>query len=237
MLVEVTHWVEMAGVVLEALLLVRLTALKLHRVYAFVTLYWAVSLILDSAQWFYGWESKESSQISLYALFLQALLYPLLAWDVFEEMKPLVAVTLRVQASRLISGLIATVFLATLWCFFLQDQFEKQPGAMTEYFALFLWMGSTAASLLFLWTVYRAIRKQGLALPRNTKVWAVLLLVILLTQIVMYLGIASGPFVGLTGLHILDLVAGVIGVALTIWCGVSVRSVPTDVASRPQQAL
>jgi hypothetical protein len=235
MILQVIHWANMAGTVLEAVLLLRLLMLKLHRVYAFVTLYWVVNVIFDVAQWSFGWESPESEKAQIYSLFVLAVLFPLVSWDVFEEMKTLIGKLRTVHGSRLVSGLFATLLLAAVWMIFLQDEIEKEPGSGTIYFALLVWVGSVCASLLFLWTLYRFAKRQGLAIPNNTSVLTFLFLILLACQFLSYLAWAARVFVGdiASDISVLTLA----GVALTTmaWGVIRLRAVPADASSQSQE--
>src|SRR4051812_49235861 len=105
MLDETIRWMEIVGTVAEGLLLCRVLALKLHRVYAFLALYCVLELLFDVAAWWLGWQSDGSTKLFFYSRFLYAALFPAMAWDVFEEIKSQAAKFRRLPAARLISGL------------------------------------------------------------------------------------------------------------------------------------
>jgi hypothetical protein len=227
MLLEAIHWTEIAGLIAEALLLARLLFLKLHRIYAFVTLYWAVSIIFDSTYWFFGWDSKESAQIGAHAPLLLAVLYPLLVWDVFEEVRPKLRLVLRFQTVRMISGLVVTVIMSAIWSMLFIDALEKTPGGPWVQFGLFLWLGSTSVSALFLFTLHKAIKSMSLRLPRNTSVWFTFSVIVLAVDL---LTVATS-FLNENAYHVIEFTLQLVSVAVTIWCGVRIRAVPPAVPS------
>jgi len=226
----------MAGAVLEALLLARLISLKLHKTYAFVTLYWAVAIIIDVSHWVVGWDSKDSLQIALHEPLILAVLYPLLVWDVFEEIKPKLAVTLRFQATRMISGLVVTVIMSGIWALFFLDELAKSPGGPLVQFGLFLWLGSMSVSALFLISVYRATKKQGLALPRNTTVWLWLASIVLAADFTEFLLLLAGPLLSKSSMEVVDMILQLVFIGVIVWCGIRMRPVPSNVSSEPERA-
>jgi hypothetical protein len=236
MLTGVIHWTATAGLVLEVLLLFRLLALKLQKTYAFVTLYWAVSIIIDSAQCFFGWDSKESTQIGLHQPLLLALIYPLLVWDVFEEIRPKVATVMRFQATRMISGLVVTVIMSGLWSLFFLDELRKTAGGPFVQFGLFLWLGSMSVSALFLISVYRAAKVQHVSLARNTTVWLGLAAVVLAADVIYFVVLLAAPVLSQNASQVITLLLELASIAVTLWCVFRMRPVPEGVTSQPERA-
>ncbi len=99
---------EMVGTVAEGLLVCRILGLKLHRMYAFLTLFCVLNFFFDVVSWWLGWKSQETARVAMYSLFLFAALSPFASWDVFEEVKPQASKLMRLQAVRLVSGLLIT---------------------------------------------------------------------------------------------------------------------------------
>jgi hypothetical protein len=233
MVLQILHWVNMAGTVLEGLLLVRILALKLQRVYTFVTLYWVVNLIFDCASWFFGWESSESTRLQIYGLFITALLLPLVAWDAFEEMKAAVAKMRMLHASRMVMALLVAVLLSVFWSVYVSSQSEAGAEAGVALMGFFLWMGSASVAALFLWIFRKFTRKENLATPRNTSVWTWLFLVLICCQ---FVGFVAAP-AGTEASRIMDIALTSITVLAMLAALVAIRPAPTDVETAPQTQI
>src|SRR5947209_14634311 len=114
MLEQSTHWFEIAGTALDGLLLLRVLQLRLHRVYAFLTLACGLALFFDGVGLWLGTESEENMRVFLYSRFLYTFIYPLVAWDVFEQMSDQIGKLRRMAMGRLISGLVLTFVIGLL---------------------------------------------------------------------------------------------------------------------------
>jgi hypothetical protein len=232
MILQFIHWADMAGTVVEGLLLIRMLTLRLQRTYAFVTLYWAVNLIFDAAAWRFGWESSQTAKLQLYGLFLTAVLLPLVAWDAFEEMRKAIGKIRMLHASRMVSALFVTVVLAAFWSFINNLQSDAQAGSGTAIMAILLWFGSACASLLFLWTLRRFVQKQSIATPRNTSVWEWLFLIVFMCQILDFVSAPAGE----TASRMVGLIVGFVSVCAMMWALIRIRAVPDEISSEPQIA-
>ena len=236
MLDQGIQWLQMAGTVAECVLLLRIITLKLHRVYTFVTLYWAVNVLFDGAAWTSGWTSRATERIWEYSLFVLAFLFPLVCWEVFEELKGQIARIRRIHASRLISGLFMTALLGVIWSVNFQDDAASgTPGAMFSI-GLFVCLGSACASLLFIWNVYRSARKQGIAFPKNTFVWAVFFMLTLGRSILESAAIIATPTMSKIVSDVVQTAFLLFDVSLAVWCIFKLRALPSDVASHPEKA-
>ena len=222
--------------VVEGLLLFRILSLKLYRVYAFITLYCALNLLFDGASWYVGWEAPEAATIFIYSLFFFALLYPLVAWDTFEESKTQLAKLRRAQTIRLVSGLFITGLCALLIGLNLEPTDPHGNSTLAVFIGVFLLTGSASACAAFLWFMYRFIRTQKIVIAHNTFVWAVYFMLALSLAIVDCMAVLIRPLIpaaagDITGLVLLTLDLGLLG-----WCIVRLKAVPPDVASAPEKA-
>src|SRR3954447_639383 len=109
MLSQVNHWLEIAATTVDALLLCRVLLLRLQRTYLFITLACVLTVLFDGVQLWLGSASDASVRVFIYSRFLWALLFPLVAWDVFEELKGQLGKLRRVAVGRLASGLFFAV--------------------------------------------------------------------------------------------------------------------------------
>jgi hypothetical protein len=234
MLNETIHWMQIVGTVADGLLLWRVLALKLHRVYAFIALYCVLELFFDVAGWWLGWQSDESARVYFYSRFLYAVLFPAMAWDVFEEIKSQIAKLRRLPAARLISGLFVTGVFACLMFATLEDKDLNGRSGLVDLVGVFLWAGSCSASLVFVWTLYRAARAQKLELPNNTSVWLIFFMLTLVGAILECGVLLFGFKLNTQQQHIVTLVFLSFDLALTAWCILRLKAVPSHGTATPE---
>ena len=171
MLNQATHWIEVLGTAVDALLLGRVLLLKLNRAYLFITLGCVLTVFFDVTTLLLRGDAQGDFRVFLYSRFLYAVVYPLVAWDVFEEIKSQISKLRRFAATRLVSGLFfAIVFGLIMGAFFEGSEAENESSTVITL-ALVLWAGATTACLAFLFTIHRVVRSQPLELPNNTLVW------------------------------------------------------------------
>ncbi|MBV8896399.1 MAG: hypothetical protein JO051_07800 [Acidobacteriaceae bacterium] len=231
MLDQVILWVDIAGVATEVLLLLRVLQLRLQRVYLFLALACGLTVFLDLAQLWWGLNSSESQRIFVYSRFLYAAVYPLVAWDVFEEMKPQVTQMRRMAAVRMISALcVAAVFGFVLTLFMTA---EDQPGGMGAAMAIILWAGSSAASLTFLFTLQRALKAQQIERPHNTFVWMTFYQLTLICELVACFTATVAPLLHATPLatSVLEICLILYSLSITLWCAARLKRIPADVST------
>jgi hypothetical protein len=225
---------QIVGTVADALLLWRVLALKLHRVYAFIALYCVLELFFDVAGWWLGWQSDESARMYFYSRFLYAALFPAVAWDVFEEIKSQAAKLRRLPAARLISGLFVTGVFACLMFATLDEKDFKGTSERTDFVGVFLWAGSCSACLVFIWTMYRATRAQKLELPNNTSVWLIFFMLTLVGAIFECGVLLFGSKLNTPQQHIVTLIFLSFDIALTAWCILRLKAVPSHGTATPE---
>jgi hypothetical protein len=235
MLEQSTHWLEIVGTALDGLLLLRVLQLRLHRVYAFLTLACGLALFFDGVGLWLGPESEENMRVFLYSRFLYTFIYPLIAWDVFEQMSQQVGNLRKMAMGRLISGLVLTSILGLLISSAGDD--SASNGAVVGTIAIILWAGASTASLAFLFTVQRILKVQRLELPNNTFVWMRYFELSFLLEVVNCFSSLLFSFVKSTAaISILNIVFLCYGIAITTWCLLRLRMIQSDVPSAPQQA-
>ena len=228
MLNQVIHWIQMIGAVVDGLLLLRVLTLKLHRIYAFLTLFCVVEFIFDIADWSLGWDSQATERIFFYSLFLYALLFPLMAWDVFEELPQQILRLRRAFGVRLVTGVFVSALFGLLVYATFEDRDVNGTSAVSEMTGMVLWTGSTSAGLAFVWSLYRLLRKQKIQTPHNTSVWAKFYLLSLFSSIIYFALLFFTA--SITELQ-RDIVAiGFLGfdLGLTGWCIARLRALPSQ---------
>jgi hypothetical protein len=236
MLDRITLWVDVVAAAADVLLLARVLQLRLQRVYLFITLACALSVFFDGVQLWFGLNSHESMRIGLYSRFLYALVYPLAAWDVFEEMTPQIAQLRRTAAGRLITGLFLAALFGFIMSLFITSEDNNNQSIFSNTLAFVLWAGSTTATLGFLWTLQRALKAQNIARPNNTFVWMTFYQLTMLAEIVACFGGMLVATTNATVAGVLDICLLVYGLIITVWCTTKLKRIPSDVSTTTAQA-
>ncbi|HYZ71607.1 MAG TPA: hypothetical protein VE641_00915 [Chthoniobacterales bacterium] len=237
MLEQSTHWLEIAGTALDGLLLLRVIQLRLHRVYAFLTLACGLALFFDVVGLWLGTNSEENFRVFLFSRFLYVFIYPLVAWDVFEQIANQIGKLRRMAMARLISGLLVTAVLGLLIAGSEESGDSSSNGTALGTIAVILWAGGSTASLAFLFSVQRILRAQKVELPNNTFVWMRYFELSLLAEVVncfssLVFSLVKSP----ATVGVVNIVFICYEIAITLWCIVRLRMIQSDVPSAPLQA-
>jgi hypothetical protein len=237
MLEQSTHWLEIAGTALDGLLLLRVLQLRLHRVYAFLTLACGLALFFDGIGLWLGTNSEENVRVFLYSRFLYTFIYPLVAWDVFEQMGDQIGKLRKMAMGRLISALVLTSILGLLIASAGDSGDSSSSNSVVGLIAIILWAGASTASLAFLVTVQRILNAQKIELPNNTFVWMRYFQLSLLAEVVNCFSSIVFSFVKSTmAISVINIVFICYEIAITAWCLLRLRMIQSDVPSAPQQA-
>ncbi len=225
---------EVAGTAIDCLLLGRILMLRLHRIYLFITLICVMDVFFDGVGLWLG-ESSQGGAVFLYSRFLYAFLFPLAAWDVFEEVKTGVSKLRRLAAARLVSGLFfAAVFGLIASAFYGNNDADAGPG-IAGTLGLLLWVGSSTAALAFLWTLQRQIRAQQIARPRNTGVLMMFYELYFAGQILSCLCLIVVQLLP-KSLDLMGIVLQSYQILIVTWCILKLRAAASDVPSEPANA-
>lgn len=237
MLHQASHWTEIAEIALSAILLGRVLALRLYRVYLFITLACVLDILFAGAALWLGEGSQASVRIFIYSRFIYAFVYPMVAWDVFEEIKAQVGKLRRLAIFRLISGLFFAIIFGLIMAASMDSDNANGESAVTYTLALVLWAGATTASFAFLLTIYRVLRTQPIMRPNNTNVWMYYYgLSFLLEVVSCFLWLAVPLTKSETTKDVLDIAFTTFGIVLTSWCILKLRAVPSDLPSASENA-
>lgn len=215
------HWLELAGTGVDALLLVRFLALRLHRLYLFVTLYCAVTLLVDIASIAAGLDTPASLRVFLYSKFIMALVFPLAIYDLFEEAGTQVHAWRNAHAIRLASGLLLVCIFALLLGF-LMDTSDAGPMTAVAQSAFLVWAATISACFMFLWNMRRLARRENVAFTANTFVLWVFFLITIIEEVCGFIlmlipGLSKGVMDGAgIALQFVDM-------AVIFWCIVKLR--------------
>lgn len=228
MLTQANHWLEFVATAIDALLLLRILTLKLHRTYTFITLAAALAVLIDAVMLWLGSDSREFARVFIYSRFLYGFVFPAAAWDVFEEIGSQVGKLRRLAIFRLVSSLIlAAIFGFAIVGFAGVEDDSGGPG-LAPTLAFVIWAAAATASLALLWSMHKAIRAQHIETPRNTFVWLVFFQLALIGEVLACLFTISGPLLNAEIRELLAFILSLYGVAITIWCVLRLRAIPSD---------
>lgn len=234
MLDQANHWLEIVGTAFDGLLLCRILLLRLQRVYLFITLACVLELLFDGVGLWLGSASQENFRVFLYSRYLYALIYPLVAWDVFEELKDQISKLRRAAIHRLISGMIVATIFGLIVSIFVDTSDNTGEPVFITTFGLVLWAASCTATLAFLWTIQKQIREQKIPRPNNTFVWMIYYELTLIGELLTCLSLIIVPLMNTSVADVLDLLFLSYGIAITGWCIFKLRGLGSGVPSTPQ---
>lgn len=235
MLTQANHWLEIVGTALDLVLLGRVLLLRLYRLYLFITLACVLSVFFDGVALWLDPEPKSLANVFVYSKLLYAFVYPLIAWDVFEEVKLQIAKLRRLGIARLISGLVFACFVGFLIALMADTSEQEGESAVFITVALIFWASSSTATLAFLWTLHRQTRAQKLELPNNTYVWMLFWEFTLLLEVLSCFWVLVGPLLK-GGEDFAQLFFYVAGSVITAWCIIRLRAIPASVPTASANA-
>lgn len=236
MLNQATHWMEVLGTAVDAMLLCRVLLLRLHRAYLFITLGCVLAVFFDIITLWLRADTEASFRIFLYSRFLYAIVFPLMAWDVFEEIKSQIGKLRRFAASRMISALFfAIIFGLVMGAFVDGNEAAPEPPVVITL-GLVLWAGAATAALAFLITVHRVLKAQPLGLPNNTRVWLLFFELSFGAEALDCFLFALVPLARTNWVNdVVELVFVMFTMGITGWCILKLRPLSTDL-SAPENA-
>ena len=231
MLTQINHWMEYAAA-FDLILLLRILTLRLQRTYVFLTLACALAVLFDIATLFYAPDSKG---LPLYAELFSALVFPLAAWDIFEEIAGPVGALRRLAIVRTITSLVVICVFGLFWTSALVEGDDPQNLGEISLLSFVVATGSAASCLAFLWIMRRGIGLQKIAVPRNTSVWMIFFALSMVSQLAAWFISVVGREIGKPiqdgFLSIGDFLLGLFGILITLWCAVKLRGLPKDIPS------
>ena len=235
MLSQVNHWMEYAGTGIDLLLLLRVLGLRLQRAYVFITLACILEFFFDVVDLSLVRESPEWRRVFVYSELIFAFVFPIAAWDVFEELANSLNTVRRLAMIRTVTSLLMiSIFGLSLAS--LAARADDPTGlAFISTVSIVVWTGSATGSLAFIWAIHRAVRLQKMELPSNTFVWMVFFELFLIGQVAScFISFSEAGF-GLTSSSLLpritELTLMLYGIAITIWCALKLRALPKDLPS------
>ncbi len=237
MLNQATHWIEYIGTAVDALLLCRVLFLRLNRVYLFITLGCVLTLFFDATTLLLRGDAQGDFRVFLYSRFLYAVVYPLVAWDVFEEVKSQIGKLRRFAATRLVSGLFFAIIFGLVMGALFEGNDAETESSMVVTLALVLWAGATTACLAFLFTIHRVVRSQPLQLPNNTQVWVYFYELSFAAEALYCFFTVLLPTIHIGWVSdTVSLAFMMFGIVITGWCILKLRPVPSGISPVTENA-
>lgn len=229
---QINHWMEYTATAFDVVLLLRVLALRLQRMYTFLTLACALAVIFDAATIFYA---VDNDRVSLYANLFSAFIFPLAAWDVFEEIAKPAATLRRMAILRTLASMVIIFFFGLLWTASISDTDDPTYLGHIQLFTFVFTTGSAAACLAFLWIMRRGLLAQKITLPRNTSVWMTFFALLMIEQLASWMTLLIFEALGKPAQDnfstISNSVLNAYGIVITIWCAVKLRGLPKDIPS------
>jgi len=232
MLSQVNHWMEFVGSAIDLILLLRVLSLRLYRTYLFITLSCLIAVFFDGVQVWLG-ESPEGVRLFFCSRFLFAFLFPLAAWEVFEEIKTPIANLRRLAITRTVTSLLTITILGLIFAGFAENGDDSTGLAFVSTLGMFVWTGSAAGSLAFLWVMRTGMKRQAVQPPHNTFVWLVYFGLSLLGEVLYAFIILVEQALPPLWRDVLYFVLALYGCVVTAWCVLKLRALPSDVSSAP----
>lgn len=234
---QVTYWIFLVSVGADVLLLLRLLMLRLHRVYTFVALYCVVTVVLDAGYLITGLHGPASDRLFIYSRFVEAFLFPLAAWDVFEEIQEQTAKFRRLNVIRLISGLtIGVLFALVISALAPSDDATSGMSDGLVDSAILLWAATASTSCLFMWNMRRLTREQQIAMPGNSRVLWLFFFIVMICELAQALEVFLGSLLTAV-LPALEIAFGAFDIAIVLWCTIRLRRVTSDAPAQQSQGV
>jgi hypothetical protein len=227
---------EFVGTGADVLLLLRVLTLRLHKTYLFLTLVCVLGVFFDGIDLWLGPDRIEGVRVFVYSRFLFAFVYPIAAWDVFEELSDQLANIRRAAISRIATSLVLVCICGLIFSGIGDSGDENSAWQFTTTFAVILWAGSASGSLTFLWVMRRTLRSQSIGAPNNTSVWMIFFGLFMASEIFSCFFLFLNDLLTPSLREIVQLLLLVYGTAITAWCVLKLKSLPSDVPSEPIKA-
>jgi hypothetical protein len=238
MLSQVNHWMEFVGTAADVLLLLRVLTLRLHKTYLFLTLVCVLAVFFDGVTLWLGDSSEriEGVRVFVYSRFLFAFVFPVAAWDVFEELSAQLANIRRAAISRIATSLVLVCVCGLIFSGLGDSGDENSAWQFTTTFAVILWAGSASGSLTFLWLMRRTLRAQSIEPPSNTSVWLIFFALYMASEIFSCFFLFLNDLLSLNLRAVVELLLAVYGTGITAWCVLKLKALPSDAPSEPVNA-
>jgi hypothetical protein len=230
MLNQISHWMEYAAAAVDLVLLLRLLALRLQRTYLFLTLACALAVIFDVADLLFA---DQAPRVQIYSELFAACIFPLAAWDIFEEISVSVASLRRLAMLRTLASFIIISFFGLVWLSSFTEKDDPTGLAFPLALTMIVSTATSAGCLGFLWIMRRGIQLQKIVVKKNTFVWMIFFALLMAGQLLSWFVLMAEEFLSgparETFSPIINMALNSYGMAITIWCAVKLRGLQKDI--------
>jgi hypothetical protein len=237
MLNQVNHWMEYTAAAVDLVLLVRVLSLRLQRTYMFLTLACALAVIFDVANLLYA---EKSPRVQIYSELFLACVFPLAAWDIFEEIAASVSALRRLAMLRTLASFIIITFFGMIWFSSVSESEDPTGLAFPLAICLVVSTASAAGCLGFLWIMHRGMQLQKIPLRKNTMVWMTFFGLLMVGDLAAWFVLMGEEILSQPAREqvapISNAVLNGFGIAITIWCAVKLKGLAKDLPSPVSEA-
>ena len=232
MLSQINHWMEYAAGAVDLVLLLRILGLRLQRSYMFLRLACTLAVIFDAANLLYA---DNAPRVQIYSEFFSACIFPLAAWDIFEEISTSVGSLRRLAMLRTLASFIIISFFGLVWLSSLSESDDPSGLAFPLALTLIVSTASAAGCLGFVWIMHRGMQIQKVARRKNTSVWMTFFSLLMAGQLVSWFVLMADEFLNQQMRESLAPIANLslnsYGIVITLWCTAKLRGLPKDLSA------
>jgi uncharacterized membrane protein len=206
--------------------------LRLQRTYLFLTLAAALAVMFDVANLLYA---ETSPRVQIYSELFLGCIFPLAAWDIFEEVAQAVRALRRLAMLRTLASFIIISFFGLIWLSSMSDSDDPTGLAFPLALAMIVSTASAAGCLGFLWIMHRGAQLQKIPLRKNTLVWMLFFALLMVGQLASWFVFMLEEFLSQPVRDSMSPIANVVlncyGMGITLWCAAKLRGLPKDLST------
>lgn len=234
---QLNHWIEYAAGAVDLILLLRVLSLRLQRTYMFLTLACTLAVIFDAANMLYG---DKAPLVQIYSELFLACVFPLAAWDIFEEIASAVGTLRRLAMLRTLASFIIITFFGMIWLSSLPTNEDPSGLAFPLALTLIVSTASAAGCLGFLWIMHRGMQLHKTPTRNNTHVWMLFFGLLMAGQLASWFVMMTEEFLSPAARESVSPIANMVlnfyGIVITIWCAFKLKGLPKDVSTSVSEA-
>ena len=198
----------------------------------FLTLACALAVIFDVANLLYA---DKAPLVQIYSELFLSCIFPLAAWDIFEEIGTAVGALRRLAMLRTLASFIIITFFGMIWLSSLSANDDPSGLAFPLALTLIVSTASAAGCLGFVWIMHRGMQIHKTPVPSNTSVWMIFFGLLMVGQLASWFVLMAEEFfsqaVRDSVSPIVNIVLNFYGIVITLWCAIKLRGLPKDLST------
>ncbi len=135
---------------------------------------------------------EQAPRVQIYTEMFAACLFPLAAWDVFEEIGSAVSPLRRLAMLRTLASFIIISFFGLAWLSSFTEKDDPTGLAFPLALTMIVSTASSAGCLGFLWIMHRGMQLQKIPAKRNTLVWMTFFALLMAGQLLSWFVLMAG---------------------------------------------